>query len=92
MTDAPEPTLKLRAADLAARGFEDETIVLDLRSSTYLSTNASASVLWRELEQGATRARLIEALLEEFDVNEKRAGDDVDAFLEDCRRRDLLES
>ena len=85
-----EPHLKLRDADVAARGFKDETIVLDLRSSTYLSTNAAGTVLWNRLAQGTTRSALISALLDEFEVPPDRAADDVDAFLRDCRERGLL--
>ena len=86
-----DPVLKLRSADLAARGFEDETIVLDLRSSTYLTANASGSLLWSRLQAGSTRAELIDALLAEFEVDAARAAQDVDAFVAECRRRDLLE-
>jgi hypothetical protein len=85
-----ESVLRLRSADLAARGFQDETVVLDLRSSTYLSTNAAGSVLWRELQRGATRSELIGAVLDEFDVDGQRAAADVDAFIAECRRRQLL--
>lgn len=85
-----EPRLRLRQQDVAARGFQDETVILDLRSSTYFSTNATGTVLWRELERGTTRAQLIGALLNEFEVDEERATADVDAFVADCRQRGLL--
>jgi hypothetical protein len=81
----------LRKDDLAARGFDQETIVLDLRSSNYLSFNPAASVLWRELQAGATRTQLVRALLAEFEVAEERASADVDAFVDDCKRRGLLD-
>jgi hypothetical protein len=85
----PEPRLELRT-DVAAREFDDGAIMLDVRSSTYLSTNPAGAVLWRELAQGTTRAQLIDALLAEFDVDAERAGADVDAFIADCGRRELL--
>lgn len=87
-----EPTLKLRDQDVAARGLADETVVLDLRSSIYLATNAAGTVLWRRLQEGATRTQLVEALLEEFDVAPERAAADVDDFVSECRRRGLLAS
>src|SRR5947209_6011552 len=90
MSAAEEPRLRLRNQDVAARTFKDETVVLDMRNSIYLSTNPAGTVLWRELEQGTTRSRLIGALLERFEVTEDRAAADVDAFLEDCERRSLL--
>jgi hypothetical protein len=86
-----EPVLRLRAADVASRGFSDELVVLDLRSSTYLSTNPAATLLWRLLERGATRSEMVRELLAEFDVAAQRAADDVDEFLRDCSRRGLLE-
>jgi hypothetical protein len=86
-----ERVLKLREGEIATRTFDDEAIVLDLRLSTYLSTNPAGTVLWRELERGATRARLIQALLEEFEVSAERAAADVDAFVNDCSQRNLLD-
>ena len=85
-----EPLLKLRQADIAARGFDDETIVLDLRESMYLATNAAGTALWRALEDGATRSQLVAVILGQFDVSEDQAALDVDAFLDDLRRRGLL--
>lgn len=86
----PEPRLRLRETDVASRGFQDETIILDLRSSNYLTTNPAGTVLWRCLERGTTRSEMVSALLEEFEVDDERAARDVDAFLDDCRRRGLL--
>jgi hypothetical protein len=90
---APHPdegVLRLRDDGVAARAFKDDMVVLDLRTSTYLSTNAAGTVLWHVLERGATRAQLIAALLDEFEVDGARAAADVDAFIADCRGRDLL--
>jgi hypothetical protein len=65
-------------------------VMLDLRNSTYLSTNPAGTILWEELERGSTRSRLIARLAGEFDLTAERAGADVDALLADLRRRDLL--
>jgi Coenzyme PQQ synthesis protein D (PqqD) len=90
-SSADEPLIKLRDGDMAARAIEDETIVLDLRSSTYFSANAAASALWRELKRGSTRTKLVRALTDHFDVEPDVATRDVDAFLADCQRHHLLE-
>jgi len=84
------PRLSLRQRELRARSFEQETIVLDLRSSMYLSTNPAGSILWRRLELGTTRSELIDALVSEFEIEWERAAQDVDAFLQDCRQRNLI--
>ena len=88
--DPTEPVLKLESSQVEWRHFGDEVVLLDLRTSTYLSTNPAATLLWRRLESGATRTHLIEALVEDYEVEPDTAAKDVDAFLEDCRRRELL--
>jgi hypothetical protein len=81
---------RLRPEAVAWREVDGEVIALGLESSTYFGTNASGSVLWRRLAQGATRAELIEALMTEFGLEQGQAETDVDVFLDDLRRRDLL--
>lgn len=85
-----EPLLRLRQEGFAARGIDDETVVLDLRTSTYLATNQAGTLLWRCLERGARRSDLIAAVLDEFEVDRAQAEKDVDDFIADCRRRGLV--
>jgi hypothetical protein len=82
---------RLKADRIVWRQIGDEVVVLDLRSSRYLSANAAAGLLWHGLERGATRDELIAELVAEYDVAPATAGADVDEFLADCRSRDLLE-
>lgn len=82
--------LRIRSDEIARREFDGESIVLDKQRSTYLSANSTATVLWRLLEEWTTEHALVQALLSEFDVSEDRATADVQAFLEDCRARELL--
>jgi hypothetical protein len=85
-----EITFRLRDDDLVFRDFGDEAIILDLQSSTYLSANAAAAVLWGRLEHGATRTALVESLLARFEVDRGRAEADVDRFIEAWRRQGLI--
>jgi hypothetical protein len=85
-----EPTFRVRTENVAWREIEGETILLDLRTSTYLATNATATLLWRRLEQGGTESDLVAVLVAEFEVPEGQAAADVSAFLADCRERDLV--
>ena len=57
MTPA-ERTLRLRGRGLDWKVLEDETVVLDLQSSRYLSINRSGTALWPLLAEGATMAQL----------------------------------
>jgi hypothetical protein len=84
-----EQVLRVREG-LVAREFDDETVVLDLHSSTYLTSNPAATTIWRVLESGATRSQIVTALLAEFDVTPEQAATDVHEFIEDCARRGYL--
>jgi Coenzyme PQQ synthesis protein D (PqqD) len=77
---------------VAWQQIDDETVLLDLADSKYLGANASGSVLWTALADGATRPALVERLCERFEVSPDQAGADVDAFLLSCRERGYLES
>lgn len=83
--------LHLLSEDLVWREIEGELVLLDLRSSLYLTGNRSACVLWDALVAGAERQELIDLLCGSFEVEASRAAEDVDRFLEELAERDLLE-
>jgi Coenzyme PQQ synthesis protein D (PqqD) len=82
---------QLRKDDLVWRGVDDETIILDLRTSLYLSLNSAAASLWQSLEKGATERQMAESLCDKFGIAEDRARLDVKAFIACCQERDLLD-
>jgi hypothetical protein len=82
--------LRLRDDALEWREIEDEVIAVDVRTSTYLGTNGSGTVLWRALAEGATRGELVAALEESFGIPRTRAEEDVDRFVEHLREQELL--
>lgn len=49
--------------------------------SCMLKLNESATMLWKILEKGGDRQKLVDALLGEYDVTPVQAEADVDAFL-----------
>lgn len=69
-----------------------EVVVLDLKSSTYLSVNDSGSAIWRRLQEPASRDQLIDAVVEQFDVERNIAEADVDSFLDTLESRGLIET
>lgn len=87
---ANDATLRLRSDTLQWREIEGEVIALDQDAATYLATNAAATLLWRALSEGTTRAELIAALTEKFDIDDERAAADIDDFLQALRSRNLL--
>jgi len=86
-----ERRLRLRYAGVEWRTLEDETVVLDLQGSRYFAINATGTLLWPLLAQGATRAQLVEAVTQRWDVAEDAAARDVDAFCGGLEAEGLLE-
>src|SRR5437764_15227192 len=87
----PQPErLTLRTDDLAWRLAEGEVVALDLATEIYLATNASGTLLWNRLRSGATRAELVDSLLERYPVTVEQAQHDVEAFVEQLAGRGLL--
>lgn len=82
---------RLRAEDLVYQESDGETVLLDLRTSTYMVVNPTGTVVFPALRDGATRDQLLEVVLDAFDVGAEQAGADLDAFLADLAERGLLE-
>jgi Coenzyme PQQ synthesis protein D (PqqD) len=85
------PTVSLRHNALAWQVIDSELVLLDLRTATYFSVNASGTVLWELLARGTTRAKLAEELVGRYGLDDRRASSDVDRFLEALESRSLLQ-
>jgi hypothetical protein len=81
--------LRLRDDQVVWKRVGDEGVVLDLRSSTYLSLNETGAFLFSLLEGGATEADLSRDLARECQIDEAQASADVKAFLAALSERGL---
>ncbi len=83
--------LSVRADQISWTPTDDGNIVvLDLRTSRYLSLNRSGATLWTRLADGASATELVEQLISRYGLATARAEQDVTAFLDALRSRDLL--
>ena len=82
--------LRLRADGVHWREIDGEVVALEARSSTYVASNASGALLWRELAAGTTRERLVTALADAYGIDRARGEADVDRFLAELAAQDLL--
>lgn len=82
--------IRLREEGLNWREIDGEVVILDIERSHYLNLNATGCALWLILADGATRRQLVDKLIDEFDVAEATAREDVDAFIVSCRENGLL--
>lgn len=79
------------------RVIEGETLIVPIAGGVgdleaIFTLNPIASRLWELLEHPVTRARLIEVILQEYDVSPDEAARDVAEFVDDLRAASLIES
>jgi hypothetical protein len=87
--DSSGQSIRLRE-DLIWRTVEDEVIVLDRRTWSYLSINPSGAILWPHVVKGVSRDSLADALAREFDLDAGRALAEVDDFVSKLEEHGLL--
>ena len=56
-----------------------------------ISLNEVSAGIWKGLQKGKNREELLEDILEEFDVSREEASADLDEFLDNLRKNQLLE-
>lgn len=82
--------------NFALRQVADTWCVLPLAEATLnlngmMTLNDSGVLLWQTLEQGCTREELVEALMNEYEVNQDEASADIEDFLSKLRSVDCIE-
>ena len=56
-----------------------------------INLNESGAFLWKSMESDTTPEELVETLLSEYDVDEKTAKADVEAFVKKMREANLID-
>ena len=71
---------------------DDTGVLLHLENKFYYSLNLTGSFIWRLLEerQELNEENILEAVLDNFDVNTDEAKADVDEFIEDLTKEGLI--
>ena len=77
------------------RQIAGEYVILPTGSTTLkfngmITVNEQGAFLWEKLRQEISRDELVEAMLEEYEVDPETAGADVDEFLHILRRSGIL--
>jgi hypothetical protein len=85
----PDESL-VAAAEVHARRFDDEVVVLDLAGGDYYSLNAMGARIWEQLVAGRTPAEIARALVSDFHVEPERAVKDCLALADELIARGLL--
>lgn len=56
-----------------------------------MTLNDVGSFLWKILEKGATKQELLEAVLNEYDVDEEKASKDIDRYIIKLQAEKVIE-
>jgi hypothetical protein len=91
MTDTTGETLLLKVDNVVWREMDDELVILELPTTTYLTLNGSAKRLWLRLAEGATSEDLALILVEQYKISHEQAASDIESFLSDLNQRELLD-
>jgi len=83
-------TLRLNGDAVSWREVNGEVIALRHEASEYVSTNATGTLIWSALANGASREQLAAMLVSRFGIEADRAAADVDAFVDQLASRGLL--
>ena len=91
-TIAPHTTTRLRRSP-TAMGSElaDGFVIMDIESGHYFSLNETGSAIWRALERPVTKAEIVDALCERFEITADDCRPKVAAFLDRLGRFRIVE-
>ncbi len=81
--------------EFVIREVAGETLLVPVGTSTLslngmLVLNQCGSFLWRRIPEAASEEELVQALLEEYEVEPATARKDVEEFLDSLRRLEIL--
>jgi hypothetical protein len=78
-------------AHVTYRRVDDEIVLLDERTETYLGLNPTAAIIWEAIAAGGSPATAAEALVVQTTASPAEATADTEALLVECVRLGLLE-
>jgi hypothetical protein len=81
-------TLNPRAVEW--RLVEGEVMALDVQRREYFAVNDSGATLWSLLAEGTTERRLVDALVDRYEISTVSAAEAVDGFLSSLDERGLI--
>ena len=78
------------------REIAGETVVVALGKASkifngLIRLNGTAKIIWQKLASGCEREEIIEAILEEYEIDRETVEKDVDGFIEKLKGAKILE-
>ncbi|HBW47017.1 TPA: PqqD family protein [bacterium] len=77
--------------DLAWRVIDNEVVILKIKTTTYYSLDPIGTFIWKRMEKTPkTREEILKSILEEFEVENTTASNDLDELIADLVREELI--
>jgi Coenzyme PQQ synthesis protein D (PqqD) len=77
--------------DVVFRELEGEMVLLNLGTGVYFGLDAVGTRIWALIDGQRSAVDIVATLTEEYDVDPRTCAMDVERFLEDLRRNDLVD-
>lgn len=77
--------------DVLYHDLQGEVVILDLNSELYFGLNPVGTRIWHFLEERGSLQRVVNSLVEEYDVTRARCADDLLGFVAQMLEKGLLE-
>ncbi|MCE7481984.1 PqqD family protein [Microbacterium profundi] len=82
--------MRIRTEGITWQEIDGELVVLDLKTSAYLTTNVAGALLVKQLTEEREEQDLVDALVAEFDIDVELARADVASYLTQLREKSML--
>ena len=79
-----------RSDKVVGAPLDDTFLMMNLDKGKHHSLNDVGARIWELLDQPTTEENLVRAMLVEYDIDPKTCAEQVSAFLDALRQRDLL--
>jgi hypothetical protein len=76
--------------DVIAKRLDDTTVLVHIPSSRIFELNETGSHIWEMIGKGLDADRIVQHLVDDFDVEKARAADEVRKLLERLRAEGLI--
>lgn len=76
--------------DLAYRRIAGEVFIVDAAKAEMHELNGAAALIWEGLAAGKTEKALVSAITDEFEVDERTARADLEAFIDEMLKAGLV--
>ena len=78
------------SSEILTQEVSGETVILDLKNESYFGMDEVGTRIWKLLQQEKDIQSITEAMLDEYDVEEKQLGKDIQALLSQLNEAGII--